>query len=338
MRVGAQLPVLAVGQVPEVDRGLGIEARRGDRVGMEVPVTEDAGAADAARLRAVDEHVVGMERKKSARKDRVVIDTRALLRREAGEGDGAAPAVARHAPFGVAHPHRPAQDRSFVEIVLGVAVGRQLVKVRMHLRAVITLAVIVEEKLPIGLDLVDALMDRPQLGEPPGFELAREARQGFLERDRIRGEIHEQQALPVGDGRRFEPVLLRIEAGDLGHVGRGAQAAVQPVGPGVVRTLKGMAELAVGGEAEAAAAVAAEVVEGADRSIVLIGAADDHDALPVQLEQEEAAGRGELRDVAGEEPGAVKDPLALGAEDLLGGEVLAGQGVLAEGGAGFHGG
>src|SRR5262249_54452610 len=48
------------------------------------------------------------------------------------------------------------------------------------------------------------------------------------------------------------------------------------------------------------------------------------------LAEEEAAGRGELRGVAGEEPGAVEDPLALGGEDLLGGEVLAGQGALPE--------
>jgi len=81
--------------------------------------------------------------------------------------------------------------------------------------------------------------------------------------------------------------------------------------------------------------MAAEIVEGADRPVAV---AQDDDALPVQLEQEETAGRCELRDVAGEEPRAVEDPLALGAEDLLGSEVLAGKGVLAEGGARSHGG
>src|SRR5580765_1005720 len=32
MRVRAEFPVLAVGQVPELDRGRGIETRRGDRI------------------------------------------------------------------------------------------------------------------------------------------------------------------------------------------------------------------------------------------------------------------------------------------------------------------
>jgi hypothetical protein len=41
--------------------------------------------------------------------------------------------------------------------------------------------------------------------------------------------------------------------------------------------------------------------------------------------------------VAGEEPRAVENPLALGAEDLFRREVFAGQSVLAEGGALSHG-
>jgi len=59
-------------------------------------------------------------------------------------------------------------------------------------------------------------------------------------------------------------------------------------------------------------------------------------ALAADLVREVAAGLAELREVAGEEPRAVEDPLALGLEDLLGGEVLAGEGVLAESGARLH--
>src|ERR1700681_2308682 len=110
-------------------------------------------------------------------------------------------------------------------------------------------------------------MNRPKLGKPPGAELAGERRQGRGEGDRIRREIQEQQALPVGGGDRFEGVLLRVETGNPRHVGGGAQGSVQPVGPGVVRTLNGVPKLAARSEAEAAAAMTPEIVEGADRAL-----------------------------------------------------------------------
>ena len=203
MGVGAQLPVLAVGQVPEVDRRLRVEAGRGDR--RRGGRTSRRRCA-CGRCRATGRGGPGRSRGGTTgtrREEGVVVDAPALLLGEPGERRRAAPAVHRHAAVGVGHPHRPAEHRPLVEVVLGVPVGRQLVEVRVHVRAVVALAVVVEEELPVGFDLVDRLVDRAQLGDAASASNCPwQRRQRLGERRRVGGEVHEEEPLPA---RRRRP-------------------------------------------------------------------------------------------------------------------------------------
>jgi hypothetical protein len=182
-------------------------------------------------------------------------------------------------------PSTGPSSRSFSVFLYGVS----LFRVRVHVRAVVALAVVVEEELPVGLDLVDRLVDRLQLLDPPVLELALERRQRLRERHRFGGETHEQEAPPLGEGRRLEAVVRLLEARNVLHVRRRLERAVEAVGPGVVRALQAALHLAVRLGAQAGAAMAAEVVVGVD---LPGGVADHHDALAVDLEEEVAAGSG----------------------------------------------
>src|SRR5579863_2244756 len=282
-----------------------------------------------------------MEGEKAAGKDRVVVDPRALFGREARQRRRTAAAVHGHAALEVAHPHRSAEHRALVEVVLGVAVRRQLVEVRVHGGAVVALAVVMEEKLPVRVHLVDGAMDAAQLRQAPVPEPAEQPGQRGGERRRLRREVQEDETLPDLERHWMQRIVRAVEARHLFHVGSGAQGAVEAIGPGVVRALDGRAERRRALLAKAAAAVAAVVVESAQLPRQLLGplgafAQDDH-ALVAELEKQAAAGGGELRDVAGQQPGPREDALALDAKNLLGGKVLAGESVLARRRARLHG-
>src|SRR5215472_13585556 len=69
-------------------------------------------------------------------------------------------------------------------------------------------------------------------------------------------------------------IIRLAEAGDLLHVRRIGQSAVELVSPGMVRTLDASGELAFVLGAQQRAAMAADVVERADLSLLVAG--DDH--------------------------------------------------------------
>ena len=68
LREGAELPVLAVGHVPELDRTAGGEVRLGDRLRMKEPLADDARAIRALGLGPMDKDIVGVEAEKQVGK------------------------------------------------------------------------------------------------------------------------------------------------------------------------------------------------------------------------------------------------------------------------------
>ena len=237
-------------------------------------------------------------------------------------------------PPAAGQEHRPTQHRPLVQVVGRVAVGREPVQMGVDRRAVVALAVVVEEELPVGLHLVDRPVGRGEVGDPPLREAAGQRRKAFRERRPVLPEMNEEQALPGLEPRLDQPVLGLLEARHVGHVGRPEQPPVQAVGPGVVGTLDRLAETAPLLQAEQAPTVAADVVEG-PRPPLPVGERDD--ALGAELEAEVAPRLADLGDVTGVEPASAEDPLPLLGEELGRGEELLRQGPLAVRAARSHG-
>jgi hypothetical protein len=119
--------------------------------------------------------------------------------------------------------------------------------------------------------------------------------------------------VPVPDVRLHpvERVVFLPEVRHLLHVRRADQAAVQSVGPGVVRALNAAGELARGVGAQPGAAMAADVVErlhGAGR------AARDDQALAEHLSNEELTRRLDLFEPPGANPVPREQPIHLDPE------------------------
>lgn len=99
----------------------------------------------------------------------------------------------------------------------------------------------------------------------------------------------------------FQTVLAGVEVRP--HVARPEKAAVRLVGPPVVGADE-LRRLARGLRTEALAAMAADVVEGADRAV---GAAHHHDRILAELKRDIGPGLGQFRDGGREDPFPLPD-------------------------------
>jgi hypothetical protein len=106
----------------------------------------------------------------------------------------------------------------------------------------------------------------------------------------------------------LQRVVRLLEVRHLVHVRRADQPAVEIVGPRVIRALDAAGELPGGLVADARAAVAADVVEGAD---LAGGVARDDDVVAVQLADEVLAGALRLFRSAGVEPHRPEESIEL---------------------------
>ena len=147
----------------------------------------------------------------------------------------------------------------------------------MDARAVVALAVVLGDQLPVGADLVHDLLGRPERGEVEAGHVVDEVAELRLEPrgHGLGGEAQEHEALPglAPDGR--EAVGVEAEVVEVLGVLGAHQAAVELVDPGVVGALEadGLAALAL---LDRGAPVAAHVVERAD---LAVPAADQEHAL-----------------------------------------------------------
>ena len=176
--------------------------------------------------------------------------------------------------------------------------------------AVVALAIVLEHDLPVGLHhVVDLVGD---LGALDGvrLHLAPDGGQRVGEVGRRVAERDEQQPGRVHDRDRPQRQLGLVDAELAARVEH--QRAVELVGPAVIG-----ADQAVGvallGLADARAAMAADIVEGADLAVAV---AHHDDRFGAHLVGEEVARPGHLEGVAGEQPMAVKNPCQIGVEDL----------------------
>ena len=209
--------------------------------------------------------------------------------------------------------HAAAQPGRLRRLVVPAHVVRLLVEQRVHDRAVQALGVVLDHELPVGLQVVDAALGPAQLAHAPRGELAVQAGQVLRKRERARRQVYEDVAVPLGRGDAAEAVLPQVESDDLLHERRGAQRAVEAVGPGVVRALDAAGQASAVLAAQERAAVPAGVVERGDVALLVA----QHDQVHAgEAHQEVAAGRVERLRPSGVEPHVVVNRVELAAEEL----------------------
>jgi len=202
LRAIGQLPVLLVGQVPEGDRAGGIEVRPVDRIRVVVPFAHHVGAVHRLRPQLEGQHEVRLQVEQEVRQDRVVVDVARVLVGDARQARHGALAVHRQRLHAGPQVHAPAQVGRLRRLVVAAHVVRMLVEQRMRDRAVQALGVVLEDQLPVALQVVDLALDELEVGHAPARELRVHAGQVLRERDRVLRQVDEDMAVPDRGGHR----------------------------------------------------------------------------------------------------------------------------------------
>src|SRR5262245_7563402 len=173
----------------------------------------------------------------------------------------------------------------------------------------------VEEDLPVAADVTPVIVALRQLLEgvvDRGDHRAEKLRESLL---RLLGEVHEDEPLPHVAVHRHEAVVRLVDPEELALLEDVRQATVELVPPAVVLACELPARTAdllgrVVGPHQLVAAVAADVVEGAD--LVIHATDDDQRGIrDRELLGEEAPLSPELLDPPDVQPGAFEDGFAL---------------------------
>jgi hypothetical protein len=198
-------------------------------------------------------------------------------------------------------------ERAYDRVVLGIA-GVVVVEEGPHelgmpRAAVIALARVLHDELPVRLLDQRHLMRELRVGQILRLQIRRERRPIGLEVRRLVGETDEDRAFHRLDVDGLERDTAGIEA--LMHAAGIEQFAREVVGPLVVGAGKAQA-LAALGVADLEAAVAARIEEGADLARAV---AQHDDRAPADGQGEILPGAGDFADGAGENPLPLKNQL-----------------------------
>ena len=207
--------------------------------------------------------------------------------------------------------------------------GQHLGQFRMDRRAVVALHEVLDDELPVRLDVVadpatDAqvcdvvVVDRLDVAEAIADVLAHRV----LERRWLIGQAHPHVAQPLPHRDAAQAVLDPVDVGHLGQVRRRHQLAVEVVSPGVVGALERALDFAALLGAQLGATMPADVEERAH--LTAAGPGDQH-ALAADLDGLERAWLVEVGGPHGAEPHRLEDVRLLHREDGGVGVITAGQ-------------
>ena len=188
---------------------------------------------------------------------------------------------------------------------------RQLVQRGMQIRAVQALVVVLDDQLPVGLDVVNDALAPAQVFHPPWAELCGKCSQLRRQRGGVRIKVDEHMPGPGVGGDTIERVVVLAEVRHFVHVRRADQASVEVVGPRVIWALDAAAENAIGLGAEPSPAMTADVVE----RVHARRAARDDDALAEQLADDEPSGPIDLFLSSRVNPHSREQPIHLAIEE-----------------------
>src|SRR4029077_18730548 len=155
--------------------------------------------------------------------------------------------------------------------------------------AVIALAIVLEDKLPVGLNRVAQAFSELRVFQSLMPHLLADVRGNAIETDRIVAERDEQEPRNIFQRHRMQR-KLRLMHTEFA-LGRSLQPTVEIVGPGVIRADKG-ARVSLLLAADSRAAMPAGVVEGAEFAVL---AAREDDRVMADRPGDPVAG---LRDQA----------------------------------------
>ncbi len=196
-------------------------------------------------------------------------------------------AVDRHRLGVVDELHPAALPRPGRGEVAAEVVGRQLVELRVDARAVVALAVVLADELPVRVDFVGDRVRDAELGEVEPREMGRQVAEPLDQWRRLLGQADEDEALPRLHPHADEPEVLHVEVVEVLGVLGADEVPLEVVDPGVVRALEpdGRATRLLD---DRGAAMAADVVE---RAQVTVATAGDQQRLVVDRRQEVRARR-----------------------------------------------
>ena len=157
------MPVLAVGEIPEFDCTRGVKSTALDDVLRKEPFTHNTGRIGTFPFDAVREHVIGMGADEKSREKRVEVDSPAILHGEPGGNVAAQCPVCRDRLARVREDHWAAEESSLCEVIRCRLDRRHRAQLWMHQRAVITLAVVLKDNFPVGLDVVNDPVGRDEV-------------------------------------------------------------------------------------------------------------------------------------------------------------------------------
>ena len=150
-------------------------------------------------------------------------------------------------------------------------------------------------------------------------EFAFERRESFRKRDGIFGEVHENETFPECQPDRVERMFRFIEAIDIVHMGRAHQRSIQPIGPGVIRALDGVGELARSLFAHSRSTMTADIVERMDLAFLVT---DNDQTLSRNICEQILAWLFQLALMPHAKPFRRKDALSFFGEDFVGDEIF----------------
>src|SRR5438309_1046724 len=127
--------------------------------------------------------------------------------------------------------------------------------------AVETLGIVLDDELPIRLQMIDSPFRHPQFFHSPALELAVESCKMFHQGTGPFRKIDEYMAIPNGGGDILQRIVGFAESFGFFHMGSMGQGTVEIVSPGVVRALDHRGKGALILLAKQSAAMAADIVE-----------------------------------------------------------------------------
>src|SRR5712671_5045276 len=113
----------------------------------------------------------------------------------------------------------------------------------MHDGTVQALGIILDDQLPVCLEMINAPFHHLEFCHAPWRELAVKPSQMLVEWNRTRGKIDENVAVPKCGRYGVQRIVRFAETLDFFHVRRVGQRAVEFVSPGVILALNAASEL-----------------------------------------------------------------------------------------------
>src|SRR5437899_3132274 len=113
----------------------------------------------------------------------------------------------------------------------------------MDERSMIALGVVLEDQFPIGFYLINDSPGGSQRGQIPMREFASQGRKDAIQRQRSFRKAHKNETFPQTERQRVQRIIRFLEPLDALHVRSADQTPVEAIGPGMVRTLNGAAQV-----------------------------------------------------------------------------------------------